>query len=323
MSRLRTTFSRLLALGGFTALSGSTFAYYRRYNLLPQTPTGPECSSESQFYEEPECATSSSGESSKRCWDDNWDRRNPTATSTNTQTRVQQEQKQRVNNKSDIPFLDAVSESVSTCSILDPVGGDIACGTRHVLLVRHGQYVYNEGDSFKVLTDLGRRQAALTGERLKSLGIKFTNLVASTMTRAQETASLIYEELQQQGGVEKSQCSLLREGAPYPLEPKSSVWNPLDKTFFKDNPRIEGAFRKYIHRADPKQTEDTYDLLVCHSNVIRYFVCRSLQFPPEGWGRMNIAHCGLTWLTIRPNGRVSLRGLGDIGHLPPNLITYH
>ena len=29
----------------------------------------------------------------------------------------------------------------------------------------------------------------------------------------------------------------------------------------------------------PFQTEDTYDVVVCHANVIRYFVCRALQVP--------------------------------------------
>ena len=53
------------------------------------------------------------------------------------------------------------------------------------------------------------------------------------------------------------------------------------------------------------------------------FLSRALQFPPEGWLRMSIGNCGVTWLTIRPNGRVSLRGLGDTGHLPPELVTFN
>lgn len=44
--------------------------------------------------------------------------------------------------------------------------------------------------------------------------------------------------------------------------------------FFQDGPRIEAAFRRYFHRASPKQTQDSYTVLVCHANVIRYFVCR-------------------------------------------------
>lgn len=44
--------------------------------------------------------------------------------------------------------------------------------------------------------------------------------------------------------------------------------------FFTDGARIEAAFRKYFHRAPPEQKEDSTEVLVCHANVIRYFVCR-------------------------------------------------
>ena len=46
------------------------------------------------------------------------------------------------------------------------------------------------------------------------------------------------------------------------------------KEYFQDGSRIEAAFRKYIHRADVKQANDSHELIVCHANVIRYFVCR-------------------------------------------------
>lgn len=44
--------------------------------------------------------------------------------------------------------------------------------------------------------------------------------------------------------------------------------------FFSEGARIEAAFRRYIHRASPKQKTDSYEVIVCHANVIRYFVCR-------------------------------------------------
>lgn len=44
--------------------------------------------------------------------------------------------------------------------------------------------------------------------------------------------------------------------------------------FFQDGARIEAGFRKYFHRANAKQQNDSYTLIVCHANVIRYFVCR-------------------------------------------------
>jgi len=192
--------------------------------------------------------------------------------------------------------------------------------TRHLILVRHGQYSRGDTDEERKLTELGRLQAMNTGDRLKSLNKKFDKIIHSTMTRAKETAELISESLPD---VKCDSCSLLREGAPCPPEPSSSdSWNPEKWEFFQDGSRIEAAFRKYFHRASPDQENDSHELLVCHANVIRYFVCRALQFPPEGWLRMSIANCGLTTITIRPNGRVSLKSLGDAGHLPPEQITF-
>jgi hypothetical protein len=51
----------------------------------------------------------------------------------------------------------------------------------------------------------------------------------------------------------------------------------LVQQFFQDGARIEAAFRKYFHRADCEQKCDTVEILVCHANVIRYFVCRWVQ----------------------------------------------
>lgn len=49
---------------------------------------------------------------------------------------------------------------------------------------------------------------------------------------------------------------------------------PVLQQYHEDGARIEAAFRHYIHRAHPKQKEDSYEIIVCHANVIRYFVCR-------------------------------------------------
>jgi len=50
--------------------------------------------------------------------------------------------------------------------------------------------------------------------------------------------------------------------------------------FYTDGARIEAAFRKYFHRAESEQTNDSYEIMVCHANVIRYFVCRSVNLEP-------------------------------------------
>ena len=53
------------------------------------------------------------------------------------------------------------------------------------------------------------------------------------------------------------------------------------------------------------------------------FLFRALQLPPEAWLRISIANCGITRLTIRPNGMISLQSLGDSGHLPSDMITFN
>lgn len=193
--------------------------------------------------------------------------------------------------------------------------------TRHYILIRHGQYnLKGATDSEKILTSLGREQAELTGKRLEELGLNVERIFESTMTRAKETSSIIQKSLQ---GVEVSQTDLLREGAPICPEPSHPAWEPPEHEFFADGARIEAAFRRHFHRASPKQEKDSVEVYVCHGNVIRYMACRALQFPPEGWLRIGLRHCSITWITVRPNGKVSLRCLGDAGHLPPDKLTFN
>lgn len=51
------------------------------------------------------------------------------------------------------------------------------------------------------------------------------------------------------------------------------------------------------------------------------FVYRALQFPPEAWLRISLDHASITWVTIRPSGRVSIRRLGDSGFIPAKEVT--
>lgn len=37
---------------------------------------------------------------------------------------------------------------------------------------------------------------------------------------------------------------------------------------------------------------------------------------------MSLGNSSLTWVVIRPNGNVSIRAIGDIGHLPAEKISF-
>jgi len=206
----------------------------------------------------------------------------------------------------------------------DKRAGETSKATRTIVLIRHGQYnLDGEVDEERYLTKLGREQAALTGKRLKELCLdkKISRFVMSTMTRATETGNIIYEELgNPEIPIERS--DLIREGAPIEPDPPLDTWNPDPKDFFLEGARIETGFRQFMHRAEPEQKEDSVEVIVCHGNVIRYFVCRALQLPPSAWLRMSLRHGSMTVLTLRPTGRVSIKSLGDTGYMPPGKLSF-
>ena len=95
--------------------------------------------------------------------------------------------------------------------------------TRHLLLIRHGQYnLEGKSDTERYLTQLGIQQATLTGQRLAELNLPNSSMVCSTMTRAKQTAGLIQQSLPENVEI-LPHDSILEEGAPYPPEPKVRI----------------------------------------------------------------------------------------------------
>lgn len=198
-----------------------------------------------------------------------------------------------------------------------------ATAKRKLYLIRHGQYEHNKEDKDCILTKLGQQQAECTGKRLADLGIKYSDFTVSTMTRAKETAEIIFKQLEiaeTVKDVEVERTDILREGHPIDAVPyhrfKPANWE------FVDGPRIEAAFRRYFHRAHYSDKEDTHEVIVCHANVIRYFICRALQNAPEGWLRMGLANGSITEVTLEPNGGVYITCIGDKGHMSTEMITF-
>lgn len=218
--------------------------------------------------------------------------------------------------------------------------------TRHIILIRHGQYDEREkDDSKRLLTDLGRKQADLTGKRLREMmeGVnkefgpcKIKVLRVSNLARARETADIIASHLP---GVEYAEPDPdLNEGRPCHNIPGGKASESTIEKTEEQHARIEAAFRKLFYRAPPPPMQDSgesteenkkgddckheFEIVVCHANVIRYFLCRALQLPPEAWLRLCTFNCSLTYLTIRSTGTVSCRMLGDIGHLPYGMSTF-
>ena len=190
-------------------------------------------------------------------------------------------------------------------------------GVRTVYLIRHGEYDHEDErdpDVGRGLVPLGVAQARIVGSRLRALPVEMTSLHSSTMTRARETALVIGEEFP---NLELETSRLLRECTPTTWrEDVMAEENPADVQACTK--QLEEAFPIYLA---PSPAADRHDIIVCHGNVIRYFVTKVLRVDTEAWLGMSIGNCSLTVVTINADGSMKLLSYSDVGHLPPNLTT--
>lgn len=184
-------------------------------------------------------------------------------------------------------------------------------GVRYVYLIRHGMYDRDDRADDRVgngLNALGREQALLIGARLASLPVRMTSLVSSDYTRARETASLIGRAL----GMTPALDSLLHECTPSSVRPDSAGPGEREEAGACEA-NLAAAWARYVR---PVAARDQHDVLVCHGNVIRWLVSRSLGMDPRRWKSMDIANGSLTVIAVSADGSTRLVLFSDVGHLP-------
>jgi serine/threonine-protein phosphatase PGAM5 len=178
-------------------------------------------------------------------------------------------------------------------------------GSRTVVLLRHGQY---ETESLGILTPLGRTQAQATARFLDRMRID--TVWSSTLPRAKETAEIVAGHL---AVAPVRHTRILREG----MYTKVEGYKVPASERAEDRARAESAFRKFFRPSRIDRTE----LIVCHGNLIRYFVCRALDVPIARWVKMNTSHCALTRIVVRDTGAVRVVSYNETSHLPAKLVT--
>lgn len=192
-------------------------------------------------------------------------------------------------------------------------------GTRTIYLIRHGDYAPQDDslpDSVNVLTPLGIAQARLVSTRLKSMNTEFNSLISSTMTRAKQTSQVIVNDFPE---ITFEQSDLIRECTPPTWrEDVMAETNAAEVEECVNN--LEQAFQKYF--IPPPDEKDRNDIIVCHGNVIRYFVTKVLKVGTMSWLQMSISNCSLTIIRILPNGNMKLDVFSDYGHIPENMRTF-
>ena len=188
---------------------------------------------------------------------------------------------------------------------------------RFVTLVRHGMYDHVDSLDDRVangLNALGREQVRLLGKRLASLPEKPDRFVSSDLLRARETAEGLGEALSMHPDLD----TLLAECTPPSSRPGfDAQHDPTEMALCQTN--LEAAWAKYFR---PSPERDAHDLLVCHGNVIRWFVSRALGNDVRHWTSLDIANASITVIAVRPDGTTRLVAYSDVGHLPLEKQTW-
>ncbi|MGW5158353.1 histidine phosphatase family protein [Nonomuraea wenchangensis] len=185
--------------------------------------------------------------------------------------------------------------------------------TRHLYLARHGA-----ADAFGNLTDLGRRQAGLLGERLA--GLPIDAVWHSPLPRAAASAHELARHLPDAPVAEAAE---LIDHVPY--VPPAAELPPARAGFFDGYGEAEAASDAKLAEAllarfaKAPDTTDTHEVLVTHAFQIAWLVRHALDAPPSRWLGLNSANAALTVIHYRPGLPPTLVVFNDMGHLPADL----
>ncbi|WP_066944051.1 histidine phosphatase family protein [Streptomyces lushanensis] len=190
---------------------------------------------------------------------------------------------------------------------------------RYLYLARHGEASADES----TLTDKGRRQAVLLGERLQR--IPFSAVHHGPLPRAEQTSQLIRDQLD---GVPLRPSELAGDYIPYmpqrgelPAESADAMLAHLARF-----PAEERELGPELAKAAQAQftgpvdgDEPRHELIVTHNFLIGWLVRAALDAPKWRWMGLNHANGALTVIRYAPGRPASVLLYNDTGHLPVEL----
>ncbi|MCX4409869.1 histidine phosphatase family protein [Streptomyces sp. NBC_01764] len=190
---------------------------------------------------------------------------------------------------------------------------------RYLYLTRHGEASSDESE----LTDAGRHQAALLGERLR--GVPLAAIHHGPLARAEQTARLVAERLDH---VPHRRSEAAGDYLPYlptreelPPEAADAWFKFLDQ--FTAEEREQGPGLAAAALADftgpVVGDEPRHELVVTHNFLVGWLVRAALDAPKWRWLGINHANAALTVIRYTPDRPPAVLLFNDTGHLPTEL----
>jgi serine/threonine-protein phosphatase PGAM5 len=187
---------------------------------------------------------------------------------------------------------------------------------RYLYLVRHGQFDADLNTNPKgELTPLGVKQAKYLPRAFKHVPINAIHV--STAPRAIQTAEPLIEAFPE---AKVTRAHRLLECIP-PISAaiRTQYFAHLtDDHLAAEVAHAERAFEDYFKRTG---ATDRHEVLICHGNLIRYFVCRVMNVDHTAWLNLESRNCGITRFLIDSEGNAHLISYNEVGHLPAELHT--
>jgi serine/threonine-protein phosphatase PGAM5 len=199
--------------------------------------------------------------------------------------------------------------------------------THFLYLIRHGEASPHDGP----LSETGRRQARLAGERLKS--VPLSAIQHGPLERAVQTANIISENFPD------VPCWMSDLAGDYIPSDPDTTGLPAGFAAFVDGydaaeraagPRLAAIAADRFARpsraaaagpaaAGPDVAPDTHELVVTHNLLIGWLVSLAMSAPDWRWLGVNQMNCALSVIAYQLATPPALITFNDAGHLPPEL----
>ncbi|MFD9302107.1 histidine phosphatase family protein [Streptomyces sp. NPDC060048] len=191
--------------------------------------------------------------------------------------------------------------------------------TRYLYLVRHGEASPDESG----LTEGGRRQATLLGQRLRD--IPFSAVHHGPLPRAEQTARLIGDHLK---NVPLTVSDIAGDYVPYmPVRDELPAESAdFFLRFLADVPDEEREHGPALARqalglftGPVDAEEDRHELVVTHNFLVAWLVREAMHAPKWRWLGLNHGNAALTVIRYAPGRPASVLISNDMRHLPTEL----
>lgn len=195
-----------------------------------------------------------------------------------------------------------------------------SASTRFLYVARHGEATPDETE----LTEQGRRQAVLLGERLR--GVPLSAVHHGPLPRAAQTARLVHEQLTRDVPLTVSEPA--GDYVPHVPRREELPAESADRflAFVEQFPEAERSQGPELAAAalarftgPVEGDEPRHELVVTHAFLAAWLVRDALDAPAWRWLGLNHSNAALTAIRYTPGRPAALLMVNDMGHLPEEL----